>query len=234
MRLTAAAVSAALVTGAACSDDVACPPADLRFTAPGLVELAPGGSVTVAWQADGDDAAAVELGFHALDRDTVVPLAPARLGDGVLAWDGRFLDGTPAPPAFYRVAGVIGRDAACPGTAVDGGTGRLAIVRGVRLPDVALGWRGSASNQLAVTTVNVSPLPVDYALDPDPLADGDEQIFAETVAAGELAPVPRTIAFRGTTLDGTPIAAGDYQLVAFVGTPPQRLAGTAVRWRPAE
>lgn len=229
MRSLLVAVPLVLV---ACGDDVVCPSVgEVRITRPdGFAELVAGGTVEIAWTADGTPGASMALEAVEIDGATVVPLPPANLEDGGLTWDGLHPDGWAAPPANYRIAGRAGEVGGCEGVEVAGGDLHLIVVQGVRLPAEMLDFAGSdATRTFAVTTVSRSTLAIAYALAPDA---GDALTILETTVPGELAPVRRTYPFTGMTAAGAAIPAGDYDLIAQVGA--ARVVGPRVRWRPSE
>lgn len=237
MRLLACAVLGGLAL-AGCGDDVVCPSVgDFQLTSPdGFAELVHGGTVTVAWTATGSDGASVELEARDTERDSVVPLPPANLGDGMIVWDGIHPNGWPAPPANYRLFGIAGQVGGCDGVAVTGGDLHLIVVQGVRLPTAPIAFTGSqATRMITVTTVTRSTLAIAYALDPSPTTDGDELVFVQSSVPGEFAPIARSYPFNGTTAAGAPVPSGDYDLIALVGDPtPYRVTGPRLTWRPAD
>jgi len=219
------------VAGACSGDDVVCPSAgDFVLTAPdGFVELVPGGSITVAWTSDGTGGASVQLEATATDSDDRFALPPANLEDGQVVWDG-----AGAPPANYRLGGQVAKVGGCQGATLPPDDLHLVVVQGLRMPTAPLAFTGAqATRTVTITSVTRSSLMVRYAVDPDLAIDGDELVFAAATLPGELAPVPRSYPFSGTTTDGTPIAAGTYTLVALVDLPTgYRAVGPTLTWTP--
>lgn len=237
MRLLACVVLGGLAL-AGCGDDVVCPSVDdFRLTSPdGFAELVHGGTVTVAWTADGSDGASVELEARDTERDSVVPLPPANLGDGMIVWDGMSPDGWAAPPANYRLFGTAGQVGGCDGDPITGGDLHLIVVQGVRLPTAPIAFTGSqATRMITITTVTRSTLPIALALDPNAAVDGDELTIVTATVPGEFAPIARSYPFNGTTSAGVPIPTGDYDLIAAIDGPsPYRVVGPRLTWRPAD
>lgn len=237
MRAAVPCLSLALALGlAACADDVVCPSAgSFALTEPdGFAELVPGATVTIAWTGDGDPGADVELELTATDGGAPIFVPPALFGAGQLTWDGRDRDGLVAPPANYRIGGVVAKIAACAGRPIVPDDLHLVVVQGVRMPREPITWSGSQLTRMfTVATVTRSVLAVRYAVDPDPATDGDELVFLETTVPGELAPVMRSYPFSGTTVAGADIPGGEYDLIALVGTPTAyRAVGPRLTWLP--
>lgn len=233
-RRAVAALAVALVGGAGCADDAACPSAgQFALTAPdGFVQVGPSGTATIAWTADGDPGATVALRAIATDGVADVALPPALLGAGQLVWDARDGAGARVPAANYRVGGEVAAVGGCGGLTLTPDDLHLIVVMGVRLPTAPLAFVGSQTGRVVeITTVTRVSVPLELALDPDPAVAGDELIFASATVPGEFTPIARAYPFPGTTTAGAAIPAGGYDLVAtFAGTTTR---GPRVTWDPA-
>lgn len=238
MRGSGVLILVLAVAATGCADDVVCPSASgFTLTAPaGFAELVPGGTVTVAWTADGTPGAAVSLEAIATDADTRIALPPANLGDHQLTWDGTRADGGAAPAGNYRIGGQVGAVGGCDGATVAPDDLHLIVVQGVRMPTAPITFVGSQlTRMVTVQTVTRSVIVVRYAVDPSAAVDGDELVFAQATVPGEFTPIARSYPFSGLTTDGAAIPDGDYELIALVGAPTgYRVVGPRLTWHPGQ
>lgn len=210
---------------------------DFELTAPdGFAELVPTTTVAIAWQVTTSPALGLELDAVAAGEAPTM-IDRRALTSGSLDWNGRGPTGLAVPPGNYQIsASALGPDDGAVAT-VEGDNAHLVVVQGVRFRDGALTFTGGGGGrELVLTTVTRSPLELTLALDPSPLADGDELPLLTATIPGELVPTPRSYPFTGRTAADQPIAGGSYVLAALVrargGTIAYRVDGPTLTWTP--
>lgn len=205
-RHLAACLSLALAAlGPACDGTAGCPEVagEFELTAPaGAIELFPGADVRLTWP-PADPAASIT--FTLVDGDDRVPQLPVDAGAGELT-----LGSSTVPTGVYRIEATFGGCAAT-ATIYDAGALRLIYAQGVRFAATELSFTGPGGD-LELRTVSLSTIDIDFLA----TTATDERIFARIMIPGELVATTRRVDFPGTTVDGTAIPDGTYQVVARV------------------